>query len=929
MRSKTSIIAIAVLTMVLLTIGSILPAMAAATGTIIVNKSFVSPTGSVTVTVTDADLNDDADAKQDVTFTGNGALATQTVTLALAIGESISGTPVVIDNTTGATLADGTTATANTTDVDESSNFKVTVFDAATGTVTIQTFADADGKDGDTDTTSGVVSYPITVFYYKGKADTTTVKVTSTQDSTGITLTLTESATATATAISSGVFKGTFSVQAGSSSGTAIQAVAGQVITIKYTDADPVGTRSAQVTVEGSDPTIVLVSPAHNSFNTSLTPKLSVDVTDGDSAVSTASGDILFSIQSITSTGVATITLGAITTTAITNGFRVDVTASGFPDNQTTKITWRVTAKDKAGNEGQSDSDATTVGKQDYTLIVDRLAPNYAGSTANVGQWWDTSLLIGTVKNGTQTTATKSKNTSIAIVLPDILTDEKDAIDGTTVSTTDFELDTFKNADGTTVNDVIPTAVNVYPGAGNTIFLTVPAMAADAKPMITLKSGISDTAGNTIATGAAGTVLDKQAPALTLVTAATQLLTKAGEVQFTSNEVLNAQSAEINGTTATVTLVGTNEWKVASSGTTGVYAFVVTGTDGGGNTRTIGNVITTTAFPTTSSVVVYVDSAKTPNPAVLGGGKATFSTTTTIGASDQVEVTEPFFVTFDFVDEGKEYGLDTSSAPTNVISSVKAGTDLDAHNKVTLTKLTLDGVDVLSQATTTNSVTYTLAVTNIALGDHTVVVNATDEAGNTLNADVSKKFKVKARSAYSLGLTAGWNLVSLPGDPVDGSLGTVLSSSRITQVLTYDPKDANGPWLVATRASDGSWSAASTITAIDSLHAYWINTSGGETVQPLLKLVAVGTGATPPTVSVAAGWNLVPVIDLRQRSVGTTIDSAAYLTSISWKVAYTYDPADSVGPWVRILPSTSSTTTNVKIGKGYWVWATAVGTLVP
>jgi hypothetical protein len=80
---------------------------------------------------------------------------------------------------------------------------------------------------------------------------------------------------------------------------------------------------------------------------------------------------------------------------------------------------------------------------------------------------------------------------------------------------------------------------------------------------------------------------------------------------------------------------------------------------------------------------------------------------------------------------------------------------------------------------------------------------------------------------------------------------------------------------------------------------------------------------------VAAGWNLVPVIDLRQRTVGTTIDSANYLTSVSWKVAYTYDPADNAGPWVRILPSTATSPTNVKIGKGYWVWASAAGTLVP
>ena len=74
------------------------------------------------------------------------------------------------------------------------------------------------------------------------------------------------------------------------------------------------------------------------------------------------------------------------------------------------------------------------------------------------------------------------------------------------------------------------------------------------------------------------------------------------------------------------------------------------------------------------------------------------------------------------------------------------------------------------------------------------------------------------------------------------------------------------------------------------------------------------------------GWNLVPVIDLRQRTPGTVIPAGEYLTSISWKVAYTYDPADPAGPWVRILAGSGN---NVKVGSGYWVWATAAGTLVP
>lgn len=921
MKSKTSLIAIVVLTAVLLTIGSVLPAMAASTGTVTVDKTMVSTSGTVTVTVTDSDLDILTTVKQDVTFTGNGALATQTVTLTLGSGEVVSGTPVVLDNDGTNTKADDSTATGNTTDIDESANFKVTVFDAAAGTVTVQAFADADGQDGDSSSTADVVSYAITVSYTKAVAQATSAKVTSTQDSTGVTITLTENA------VSSGIFVGTFTVGSGASSGSTIQAVAGHVITIAYTDADPAGTRSTTVTVEATLPVITLVSPAHDSFTTSVTPKLTVDITDADSGVSTTAGDTVFTIVTTTvDSGTApTITgAGTISTSNITNGIRAEVTLGAFASDRTTKITWRVTAKDKAGNTGQTDSDAATALSQDYTLIVDRLAPSYATATAYAGRWWDTTK---TTTDKTESDATKSSNTIIAVELPDILSSVKDALDPATVSASDFEIDSLKKSDGTTVNDVTPSAATVYTGAADTIFLTVPAMASDAKPTVILKAGISDTAGNTVATGTITAAVDAQAPGITVSSAASQLAKTSATVTFTTDEtatptlMVNATSVSgttpAGGTSITPTLVGTNSYSVTIS-TAGVNAVHITATDGV-NTRMIGELFSATGFPSLSAYVVFVDSAL-PAPTV------------TPAASSSSEVAEPFFVTIAFTAEGAEYGTTAVSGAGSLTLATAADvlTDMDTHATVTLSKVTLDGVDKLADVTTNDNITFTLAVTGITTGSHTVIVNAADLAGNVLAADLSTAFTVTARSAYSLSLIAGWNLVSLPGDPVDGSVSSVLSSARITQVLTYDPKDANGPWLVATRASDGSWSAASTITAIDSLHAYWINTSGGETLKPLLKLVAVGTGATPPTLSVAAGWNLVSVIDLRQRSVGTTIDSAAYLTSISWKVAYTYDPADTTnGPWVRILPSTSSATSNVKIGKGYWVWATEVGTLVP
>ena len=875
MRSKTSLVAIAVLTALLLAVGAVLPAVAQTAGTISVDKAYVSPTGSVTVTVKDADENHIIDDVARTTITTTADLQAVEVDVPLASGEQIFGTPTVRNN----------------------QRFNVSVFSRAGGILLVTSLDTVDAQ-------------PIIIDYQKTIRDTVDVNVTSPNSQTGITLTLTE------TDVSTGEFKGIFIVSRTTTGGAQIQAVPGQEVTVRYDDDNPSGGRTARVRVEGTEPIISLVSPAHRSFGTNLTPRLTVDVTDADSGVK--KDTISFNVA-------GGPTASPVGFTDIANGFRAVVTLSNVPNNATTRISWYVAVEDNAGNVGRSDADRTKANSQDYELIVDRQAPDFSGNGARAfaGQWWDASI---TGKDKTQTNANKSKNTSVAVAFNEILPGVSESIDGATVAPTDFELDSFRSSDGTTSNNVAPTAAQVFPGAPNTIFLTVPPMAGDAKPNVVLISGVSDTAGNAVVPSNTTliTATDRQAPVITLVSPASQLAKASAKVVFSSNETLgatptvyvnatgtDAQGVPTGGRTSIVTLVATNQWETTIS-SAGVNAVQILARDGNNDTL-VGELISTAKFPTAKGIVVYVDDAL-PSPAVTSVDPLN---------NARAEVSEPFFIAIDFSNEGKEYGLDASGNPT--IASV--ATDLDVNGKVTLTKLMLDGEDVLNQTTTTNMSTYTLAVSGISIGNHTLVLNAEDEAGNKLANDLTTKFQVIARSAYKLNLRAGWNLASLPGDPVDGSLDSVFSSPRVNRVLTYDPNDPNGPWLVATRDADGIWSAASTITNIDSKHAYWINSSGGETISTLLALVAVGTGATPPTVSVSPGWNLVPVIDLRQRAQNTAIDAAAYLTSVSWKVAYTYDPSNvTLGPWVRLLPGGS---TDVKVGGGYWVWVTGAGTLVP
>lgn len=872
--SRYSIIGIMVA--LLLSAMAIMPVFGAATGTVVVSKTYVSPTGQATITVDDADLNTLTAATQavDVAF---GALGTQAITLALSTsaGDNISGTPTIGTPTAGGQVA---------------SNYSLSVFNAATGAITIQAFAASTGN------AEFVVSYNL------AKVGTVSADVTSPSDTTGISVTLTE------TGADTGVFEGIFTIDGTASDDAAdeILAVPGQAVTVKYSDADPVGTRSTSLSVEDTDPAGTLVSPADDSNTTSLTQALSVNFTDSDSLID--AGSIAIAIKSATNNADAdltgTIKLGTITTTAITNGFKGEVALASVPDDQTIILTWVATASDNAGNTGESDT---------FTVFIDNVGPDFANATASAGAWWDAS------DSSVETDVTKSINTSIGIQLPDILGNGKDDdLNAETVTAADFEIDSLKNTAGVTSDDVTPTAANVYAGATNWIFLTVPAMAPDAAPSVTLLStsgGISDTAGNATTTGTVASS-DKQAPTAT-ATLNRSLDDSDATLTVTTNEAGGVPVVTVTNVAAeaagapiaqSVSLTGTNIYESKITPGEGVHSIKAVVSDANGNKVTLGTDTPTTDFPKSTSIALYIDS-NLPVPDV------TVNTVSAAGAS--VETSDPFFIKAVFTDEGAEYGLTGAGVVTATAATVT--TDLDVHNTVTIATVTLDDVSQLALVDTQDNITFNVAINGITTGDHELVIVGEDAAGNTATTGTIE-FTVTARKAYKVAVSAGWNLVSFPGDPTDSAIGSVLPATHpATDVLSFD----DGVWSVASRTAGGTWEG--TLTTIDGKHGYWVNTSSSEPVEALLTLASVGSAATLPTIAVEAGWNLVGVIDLAQtKQPSTAITGDAYFTSIDWAVAYTYN--SSTRAWTRI---TSSTAANLTNGQGVWVWANKAGTLIP
>ena len=275
---------------------------------------------------------------------------------------------------------------------------------------------------------------------------------------------------------------------------------------------------------------------------------------------------------------------------------------------------------------------------------------------------------------------------------------------------------------------------------------------------------------------------------------------------------------------------------------------------------------------------------------------------------------------------------DVGSSPTKY--------EIDTYDKVTLTSITLDGVDVSNLVGKVDKDSFVLALSDLSVGVHVLAFNGVDLLGNTFDEDQEFSFEVKKRSKYEIDLFPGWNLISLPGTPVDPAIDSVLPDDHpATTVLAFE----NGEWKTATRGADGSWEG--TITEIDANHGYWINTTAFDELEALIPERDPTTQI--PTIAVIAGWNLVPIVDLTQADAGDPpggdndgdgtieedctdpnndcVTGNAYFASIGWSVAYGYDTETNTWEKLSETPSRG----NVFNGKGYWVWVTKKGTLVP
>ena len=296
-----------------------------------------------------------------------------------------------------------------------------------------------------------------------------------------------------------------------------------------------------------------------------------------------------------------------------------------------------------------------------------------------------------------------------------------------------------------------------------------------------------------------------------------------------------------------------------------------------------------------------------------------------------VEYRSPLFVELDFT-KNHSTNCTNKSSDFEMANCTNENSEYaeDNFDDIVVTMFELDGVDMTDSVKTTDNQTFLISLESIALGDHTAKVQAMDQAGNMLEDTLEIDFEVNDRDPYEKRLSPGWNLVSLPGEPADSSIGAVIGSGvEVRTVYTYDPVVPGG-WMVAVRETlESDWQGD--LTEITGQRGYWVLSDAiqdWEVNIPRLAGGASGTGTPiqPPSIPMYAGWNLIPVTDVTGDFSGDGISVSAYLNSLDDGL----DLARVLGfNTIKNEWMTLSGSQDLMFGNGYWVFVRESGTLVP
>jgi hypothetical protein len=163
----------------------------------------------------------------------------------------------------------------------------------------------------------------------------------------------------------------------------------------------------------------------------------------------------------------------------------------------------------------------------------------------------------------------------------------------------------------------------------------------------------------------------------------------------------------------------------------------------------------------------------------------------------------------------------------------------------------------------------------------------------------------------NISLAAGWNLISIPNQPTDTSVTSVLASigGQYTSVWTYNT--AADTWYKYYTPATGL-DFLNDLTEIIPGKGYWVEITGNPT------LTVTAPPAPSSTVPLKPGWNLVGL----KKDAGVPITTAMVSVSGNYTSIWRYDT--STDTWYKYYtPATGldflNDMSDLEIEKGYWI----------
>jgi hypothetical protein len=258
---------------------------------------------------------------------------------------------------------------------------------------------------------------------------------------------------------------------------------------------------------------------------------------------------------------------------------------------------------------------------------------------------------------------------------------------------------------------------------------------------------------------------------------------------------------------------------------------------------------------------------------------------------------------------------------------------------VKVTEFKIDGEDAHSSLSAIGDNRFLYWPDDLAFGTHKIEFDARDAADNDLkDQKTSFEFDVTARDPFVLDLSAGWNAISFPADPVDTALDAVFTDEAVDRVIGWNPLSSTGPWSIATRV-DGVWSTSMNVAPLTDVvvrYGYWVHSSAFvKQAVDLRGPINRETGDRPDPIgiiTVPGEWNFVGVVDQDgdqtenhfgkdlKDSEGVVVNAEDYMPDFIQ--AYVWD---GIANGYRVVGEKSP----MVIGKGVWVFFPADNAIAP